>query len=211
MIMLAVSTSAKVPSAALLMQDGSILLREDLTNRPHSVSLMPLIDALLDEAGLSVSDVELFAVDVGPGSFTGVRIGVSAVNAMAFALNKPIVPVSSLCALRRLAQTEKGTVLTLLDCRNGNGYAAVFEDGACTLEPCACVQSELLAGLGKDYAVYGDCLGRADHCSAELVIKEALAMLASGGMSCAAASSVPLYLRPSQAERMKQQCDAPRG
>ena len=196
MKLLAVSTSAKLPSAALFCGED-IKLLEDASSAPHSVSLMPLVDRLLSENGLSASDIDLFAADIGPGSFTGVRIGVSAVNAMAFALQKPIVPVSSLAALRHAAKDPLGRVCAMLDCRNGNGYAAVFEGGECIMEPCACVKSELLGRLGE-YELVGES-GQTD---ARLVLLEALEMLKKDP-SCAVSSAVPLYLRPSQAERMK--------
>lgn len=203
MKLLAVSTSAKTPSAALLLDDDCIDVKRDTTGRPHSVSLMPLVDALLCERGLTPADIDLFAVDVGPGSFTGVRIGVSAVNAMAFALNKKVVAVPSLSALRHRARDTVRNVV-MLDARNGNGYAAVYDGETCVLEPCACVQNEVMETYFNDNAeLVGDCFGKTDQCDATLVILEALAMLREKGDECKAASAVPLYLRPSQAERMK--------
>ena len=99
MIILAVSTSAKYPSAALCSDSDSsrrtIIVQTDESGKPHSVSLMPLIDSMLERAGLQLSDIDLFAVDAGPGSFTGVRIGVTTVNALAYAEKKPIAAVST--------------------------------------------------------------------------------------------------------------------
>lgn len=203
MKILAVSTSAKVPSGALLTDKGSIILREDNTSKPHSVSLMPLIDSLLHDCNISFSDIDCFAVDVGPGSFTGVRIGVSVINAFSFAENKPVIPVSSLCALRHLAVNPDGSVCTMLDARNGNGYAAVFRNGETALSPCACVQKEILDSLEPGTEIIGDCCGNTAYCNAELVIMEALMMIESGA-DFGAQPAVPLYLRPSQAERMKK-------
>ena len=212
MLILAVSTSAKNPSAALLRADGSIAVKTDESGSPHSVSLMPLVDELLSENGIRAEDADLFAVDIGPGSFTGVRIGVSAVNAMAAACKKMIVPVSSLAALRHARGEIDGdkTVVTLLDARNGNGYAAVYRGGACVLKPCACVIGEIMAQYGEQSVLIGDCFGMRDQCSAELVIREALAMLdkaKANGEDCLVSSAVPLYLRPSQAERMKNKTE----
>lgn len=203
MLMLAVSTSAKNPSAALLLPDGTTVLREDKSGKPHSVSLMPLMDDLISENGIELADIDCFAVDVGPGSFTGVRIGVSVVNAMAFALGKPIIAVSSLEALSQLASDEDETVCCLLDARNGNGYAAIFRDGECTLQPCACVQREIIDTLPDGARIIGDCLGGTDACDAELVIAYAQAVFEKQGDSCLKKTAVPMYLRPSQAERMK--------
>ena len=157
MIILAVSTSAKYPSAALCSDSDSsrrtIIVQTDESGKPHSVSLMPLIDSMLEKAGLQLSDIDLFAVDAGPGSFTGVRIGVTTVNAFAYAEKKPIAAVSSLAALRHAAQGRFGNrILCMLDARNGNGYAAVYEGEECIVPPCACVQKEMLDSLsGTEY------------------------------------------------------------
>lgn len=204
MIILAVSTSAKIPSAALLLADGTVIGMEDRTGQPHSVSLMPMIDELLAQPKLSLADVDCFAVDVGPGSFTGVRIGVSAVNAMAFAANKPIIPVCSLSALRHIASVEDEVVCCLLDARNGNGYAAVFNGDSCVLEPSACIQREVLDSLAEGARLVGDCLGGNDQSNAELVLAEAQFILETLPEQCAKKPAVPMYLRPSQAERMKK-------
>ena len=157
MIILAVSTSAKYPSAALCSDSDSsrrtIIVQTDESGKPHSVTLMPLIDSMLEKAGLQLSDIDLFAVDAGPGSFTGVRIGVTTVNAFAYAEKKPIAAVSSLAALRHAAQGRFGNrILCMLDARNGNGYAAVYEGEECIVPPCACVQKEMLDSLsGTEY------------------------------------------------------------
>ena len=200
MIVLAVSTSAKRPSAALLLEDGSIVFREDASGKPHSVSLMPLVDELMKEQGIAPEMIDYLAVDVGPGSFTGVRIGVSVVNAMAFALDKPVKAVSSLHALRMLAGDPDGEVLTMLDCRGGNGYAALFSGGECVIGPCACIQKEMLDSVPPGAEIVGDCMGGSDQPDARLVLMAALEAPESSYPRFA----VPMYLRPSQAERMKK-------
>ena len=100
MILLALSTSGRAASAALL-KDGVPLAEatrdEGLT---HSETILLLAAELLDQTVLAPRDIGVFAADVGPGSFTGVRIGVCAVNAMAAACGAPVVAVSSLAALR---------------------------------------------------------------------------------------------------------------
>jgi len=206
MNMLSVSTSAKHPSAALYLEKigendsdcrGVILFKRDESGRPHSVSLGALVDEVLDEAGISVSDIDAFAVDIGPGSFTGVRIGVSFVNALAYSENKPVFAVPSLAALRNLASDE-GTVCVMLDARNSNGYAAAYENGECILEPCACTQSEIMERF-MDAELIGDAFDPETECDAALVILEALRTA-----EYAVSAAVPLYLRPSQAERMRK-------
>lgn len=209
MKLLAVSTSAKMPSVAILKADGSITCRRDESMKPHSVSLMPLIDELLEEEELSLDEFDAFCVDVGPGSFTGIRIGVSIINAFAFAKGKKVIPVCSLAALRHLA-SQNSTVICMLDARNGNGYAAVYCYGECIIEPCACVQSDIIAAcealgiMEDDGYLIGDCMGQHDSVDAELIIKEALFALHQNPVGCAVDHAVPMYLRPSQAERMKK-------
>ena len=128
MLMLGISTSSKNPSAAV-MRGGELLSSfTDKSGRSHAETLMGLIEESLDTAGVTQSDLDAIAVDVGPGSFTGVRIGVSCANAMAFALGIKVLPVSSLASMRR-AVYGGGLVCCLLDARNGLGYAAVYRDG----------------------------------------------------------------------------------
>ncbi len=203
MKLLAVSTSAKHPSAAVIINDGGSersFFRRDESSAPHSVSLCTLVDGALCEAGLCLDEIDAFAVDIGPGSFTGVRIGVSFMNALAYSLNKPLYAVPSLAALRRLAPASAERVVVMLDARNGNGYAAVYEGGRCLLEGCACVQSEIMEEYAQGAALVGDAFDPECECSAALVAAEALLV---GGY--AAECAVPLYLRPSQAERMRKQ------
>lgn len=204
MKLLAVSTSAKKPSAALLLDDGSIIMREDATGRPHSVSLMTLVDALFEETGVCASDMDAFAADVGPGSFTGVRIGVSVINAMAMAVGKPVIGVPSLAALALSASGNTDTVVSMLDCRNGNAYAAVYENGECIVPPCACLISDMQPYVDSGAETVGDVFDKSCQCSALLVIKEAQRMISEHGENCLKKTAVPMYLRPSQAERMKK-------
>ncbi len=207
MKIIAVSTSSKNPSVAVLRDDGNIHMKMDESGKPHSVSLMPLLDELLNEEGMTVDDADALAVDIGPGSFTGVRIGVSTVNALALAANKRIIPVNSLAALRTLAPMGS-VVISLIDARNGNGYGAVYAYDKCIIDPCACSQRDLIAAcesigiLNEDGVLVGDCYGQTDYVNAELVIKEALFMLRENPLSSAVESAVPMYLRPSQAERL---------
>ena len=196
MLMLGISTSGREPSVEI-SRDGICLSRfSDRSGASYSKVLMELIDSAIKGAGVGLSELEAIAVDVGPGSFTGVRIGVSCANAMAAALDIPVIPVCSLTALRHLENAE-GTVCALIDCRNGNCYAAVYENGAEKLAPCAAVTEEIVKTLPENARIVGDCMGKSDIPDAELVLKEAFL----NGKPVKEA--VPLYLRPSQAERMR--------
>ena len=93
MLILACDTSCYVASAALV-RDGVCLCELFApTDRKHAETALPLMERLLAETETALASLDLLAVDIGPGSFTGVRIGVSTVNAMAYALDKPVVPV----------------------------------------------------------------------------------------------------------------------
>lgn len=198
MLMLGISTSGRVPSVEVA-RDGIMLSRfVGRSGASFSTVLMELIELAVSEAKIELSELDAIAVDIGPGSFTGVRIGVSCANAMAMALGIPVIPVSSLAALRHL-ENEEGTVCVMLDCRHGNCYAAVYENGAEKLAPCAAVTEEVLKTLPEDARIVGDAVdGHDDFPQAELVLKEAFLK------GQPAKEAVPMYLRPSQAERMKK-------
>jgi hypothetical protein len=99
MIVLAVDTATKAASAALI-DNGEIRSEFLINNRTmHSRNLMPLVEEAVKAAGIKKSDIDLFASTVGPGSFTGVRIGVATVKAMAYALKKPVVGINTLDCL----------------------------------------------------------------------------------------------------------------
>ncbi|MBQ4166830.1 MAG: tRNA (adenosine(37)-N6)-threonylcarbamoyltransferase complex dimerization subunit type 1 TsaB [Clostridia bacterium] len=196
--MLGISTSSRCPSAAV-MRGGEILsFQKDESGASHSAVLMELIENALKEAGVERSGLDGVAVDIGPGSFTGVRIGVSCANAMAYALGISVYPVSSLAALRCLAPDE-GVTAALIDCRNGNCYAAVFIEGKVLSGPAPAVTEEVISALPAGARTVGNCLGENMFPDAELVLKEVLR-----GIVQPVPEAVPMYLRPSQAERMKQ-------
>ena len=197
MNILALSTSSKCPSAAVSRGGDIIAFIKDESGRSHSAVLMELIECVLAEAEMDKTEIDAIAVDVGPGSFTGVRIGVSCANAMAFSLGVGVIPVCSLAAMRNKV-SDGGTVAAIIDCRNGNCYAAVFMDGETAAEPCPAVTEEIIASLPENAVIVGDCLGRRDYPDAKLVLAEALR-----GKTEPRPEAVPMYLRPSQAERMK--------
>lgn len=217
MILLALSTSGKAASAALF-KDG-VILKEAVRDegRTHSETIMPLADALFEDTGISPGDVDVFAADIGPGSFTGVRIGVSAANAMASVNGAPVIGVSSLAALAEPFSKEAGTVCAVLDARNGNGYAACFEKGICTLKPSAVVFAELLPTLPPHTFFVGDAVSihrqliestvpgarfaseEESLLTAAPIAREAWRLFQGGETH---AEVMPLYLRPTQAERL---------
>ncbi len=129
MITLALDTSSRACSAAVT-KDGVLLSEGYLNNgMTHSRTLLPLIESALENASLGFGDLERIAVSAGPGSFTGLRIGLSMAKGIAFVRQLPCVPVSTLEALAYNAAGWRGPVLAVLDARAGQVYAALFELG----------------------------------------------------------------------------------
>ncbi len=140
--LLAVESSAGPASCALLRVEGesqTVLATASVNTRlTHSQTLMPMITDMLKNAGLSQSDVDALAVAVGPGSFTGVRIGVAAVKGLAFPTDLPCVPVSTLegMAARFAGLPLSCDILAVMDARCRQVYTALFslENGVVTRE-----------------------------------------------------------------------------
>lgn len=206
MITLGISTSSGKPSAAVLMprfgrEQVVSFCTEPRHGKSHSEVLMHLIENALSLAGVEKTEIDRIAVDIGPGSFTGVRIGVSCANAMAFALGIPVVPVCSLAALTAEV-SPYGPAAALIDCRNGNCYAAAYHGGEEALAPCAAVTEEVVRNLPEGAAITGDCFEPKTYPDARLVLTAA-----AKGRITPVEQAVPMYLRPSQAERMKASSD----
>ena len=127
MKMLGIDSSTQVNTIALL-QDGKLLCETVLnTNKNHSQRLMPMIDILLKEAGLTVEDLDGVAVSSGPGSFTGLRIGMTTAKALAWSLGKPIVGIPSLDGIAFNAQGVTGTICPILNARRNQVYTAIYK------------------------------------------------------------------------------------
>ena len=126
MLILALDTSGKMASCALL-QDGVVLdlLQQD-SQMDHSRLMLPLCEQLLQKHGLTFADVDVYAAVVGPGSFTGVRIGTAAVKGFAWAQDKPCAGVSSLQAMA-CDCTEDGVLCCSLKARPGESFYAFFQ------------------------------------------------------------------------------------
>lgn len=226
MKILAIDCSAGPASCAVTEGDkllGQFFIDVRLT---HSQTLLPMVEALLRSMLLKVSDIAAFAVSSGPGSFTGVRIGVGAVKGMAEPGQQPCAGVSTLEAIAR-PHREEGLLCAVMDARCSQVYNALFSIGACFVRLCddravtiAQLGEELeqlhtaepdrpilLAGDGARL-VYDtlqlDFLQLAappNHCqTAYGVALAALQQLENGG-GIPAAELMPVYLRLPQAER----------
>lgn len=126
MKILSVETAGSICAVALT-EDNKLIQEELLDDgNTHSVKLMPLIDKLLSETNTKISDIDLFACDIGPGSFTGIRIGVSTVKAFMDVTNKKAVGITSLENLACNLNTED-IVCSLIDAKNENVYYGFFK------------------------------------------------------------------------------------
>ena len=126
MKLLAIDTSGPVCGVAILTDDG-VRYECAVTNKlTHSVNLLPMIDAAVAAAGLTIAEMDRLAVTVGPGSFTGVRIGVSTLKGRAHGADKPCVAVDALEAMAAGAGAFDGVVCPIQDARAGQVYGAAF-------------------------------------------------------------------------------------
>ena len=127
--LLAIDTSGPVCGVAILA-DGAIVYECAVTNRmTHSVNLLPMIDTAFQSAGLTIADMDRLAVVSGPGSFTGVRIGVSTLKGLAHGAGKPCVAVDALEAMAAGAGAFDGVICPIQDARAGQVYGAAFTHG----------------------------------------------------------------------------------
>lgn len=229
MRILAFETSAKAASVALLEDDT--LVAESYQNSPltHSVTLLSMAEDLLRNCGWKVSDVEAVAVANGPGSFTGVRIGVAAAKGFAWGRELPLYGVSTLEAMALSLGERCGTVCAAMDARRSQVYNALFraENGVLTrLTPDRAISLEDLQkdleSIPGDIIIVGD---GAALCARSIGINEARFHLApehrrqqrASGVGLAAMRAIrageqgdanamqPNYLRLSQAERERME------
>ena len=126
MKILAIDTSSKICSVSILEDNNVIIEKHNDDEKTHSQKLMPLIDELLKESNLTLDNIDLLACSQGPGSFTGIRIGISTVNAFADVKNIPIIGVTSLESLAYNI-TSSGLIATLIDAKHDNVYFALYE------------------------------------------------------------------------------------
>lgn len=167
----------------------------------HSVLLMPEIEKCLNQAQTSLSEIDVFACSVGPGSFTGIRIGVSTAKAFAYANSKNVLGVTSFESLA-YNTIEKVKKLTLIDARHDNFYACGFDgENNVILEPCFKSKQEII-DLYKDFLIISDTeveglnAIKGDIASGFVKAVEAKLSLSTTDRE----SLVPLYVKKSQAE-----------
>ncbi|MDE2090893.1 MAG: tRNA (adenosine(37)-N6)-threonylcarbamoyltransferase complex dimerization subunit type 1 TsaB [Gammaproteobacteria bacterium] len=218
MKLLALDTATENCSAALWL-DGQVTERVQAAPKVHAEQILPMVQALLSVAGLSLSQLDALAFGRGPGGFTGVRVAAAVIQGLAFGAGLPVVPVSDLMALAARAQHAHGVdqVLACLDARMGEVYWCAYTASAgADLTPCL---EERLGipdtvsppvakswfGAGSGFAAYGTLLqarlgtGLQGYDDALLPAARDVAMLAvralARGEMVAAEEALPVYLR----------------
>lgn len=227
MLILAIDSTAVAASVALL-SDGAPLAAFHLNNgNTHSETLLPMAESVLRCTGKTVNDIDLFAVSAGPGSFTGVRIGVATVKGLAFGKGKPCVGVSTLEALAENLVPTGGLLCPVMNARRGQVYNALFrvENGALTrlcpdralsveeLEAELLTYSELVTLCGDGAEPVKNSFTKCDVALPPLTLIEqnavsvalCAARMAKEGRTCTDEELKPVYLRMPQAERERLQ------
>ena len=223
MKILALESSAKAASCAVLA-DGELLASAwQAAGLTHSRTMLPMVEGMLKNSELTMEAMDAVAVAAGPGSFTGLRIGIAAVKGLAWAAEKPCIPVSTLEAMAWPLAHLEGSIVCAMDARRQQIYNAVFladggalerlrEDRALSLEEAAAD----LAGLDGPMTIVGDgaqmcfdfftargidCRLAPVHLRAQSAAGVALAAWRRRTETVSAQELTPVYLRLSQAER----------
>lgn len=228
MKILAVDTSAN--TATVCVSEDNKLLAEEIVNhkKTHSQTLMPMIDNVLKNCGTDISEIDIFAVANGPGSFTGLRIGVSAIKGMAHALDKPVIEISTLEAMAYNIYMSDLIICPIMDARRDQVYNGVYtwENGEFTeLTPPRALSIEECVDDVKKYNKKVIFLGDGVPVHREYIEKELnkQAIFAPASLNAQRASSLasiamarqdikkscyevsPVYLRKPQAEREREE------
>ena len=231
MRILGFDTSAKAASVAL-SENGKLISEFYLDSGfTHSETVLPMAKAVLDAARITPADIDLFAVNCGPGSFTGLRIGIAAAKALGMSLQKPCAAVSTLEALAYNMQSSAGIICAAMDARCSQVYTAFFEsDGTSVKRLCEdrAVSTDVLfedikkyvSETGEKVWLVGDGAALCHKKFGEEFVKTAPPQLVLGhasgtciaaqklfenGKTVSAGELVPNYLRLAQAEREKLQ------
>lgn len=218
MKLLAVETATEACSAALAI-DGVITERFELAPKHHTQLILPMIDELMREAGLTASELDALAFGCGPGSFTGIRIATGVIQGIAFGADLPVVRVSTLAAMAQdfFDRSECSLAFTAMDARmdeifwgvyqrNGLGFAELLgEEMVIPADLVECSIASLGVGIGSAWGVYADTLmnrlaGRVSHYESEVLPRASLiARLGvhgfTQGLAVPVELAMPVYLR----------------
>ena len=226
MLILALESSAKAASAALMEDESLIAQYSQCCGLTHSRTLLPMVEDMLKNTEKKIADVDLIAVAHGPGSFTGIRIGVSTVKGLAWASDKKCVGVSTLEAMAWHGVSAGGLICPVMDARRSQVYNALFETDEAgrpvrLTEDRAVSLAELAEAL-KSYECAPLLVGDGAKLTYDYLTNEGIAcriapanllyqsawgvgMAALGREAGSADDLLPVYLRLSQAERERQE------
>lgn len=223
MKILALDTSALTATAAVLDGDTIVCEESTTTKLTHSQTIMPMVDDLLRKASLDIGDIDLFACSVGPGSFTGLRIGIGTIKGLAYGCEKKVCAVSTLEALAYNIPFSDFLIAPIMDARREQVYNALYkwENGKLITieEPRAISIEELCASLNKKTVFVGDGVKVYKEKISVLLGDNALFALPSHVLqraSCVAMAALEkeaitpaelsaVYLRKPQAEREREE------
>lgn len=226
MNILALDTCTEMCSAAVIF-NGNLYERSEITQRGHSEKILAMLDAVMADAECSLSDIDVVAFGRGPGSFTGVRIGVGVAQGIAFARKLPVVPVSTLAAVAQVAIDTHSAkhIAVAMDARMGEVYTASFvaENGLAKAvdDERVCPPAMFMPAndvqwfaAGTGWAEYDTILqanfsSKIEATQTLLPTAAAIAKLGSDmaeqGASIAADQAVPVYLRDNVAKKKGEQ------
>ncbi len=203
MITLALSSSTALVGVAVA-RDGVLLAeRSVLTDRRHAEEITPMVAEVMGSAGVAISTIDRIVLDVGPGRYTGMRVGIATAKTLAFAIGAPIVPVTSLYLLGEAARpiVHDGPRFAVIDARRNQVFAQNVDDSAS--QPLVVSPAELIEVLSAGALLVGDGADRyQDEFASVAIVKTGVAPSVSAGalvdqnaVSVAAAQIEPLYLR----------------
>lgn len=223
MMILALETATMSGGVAIVDDSSGLVGEVRIDVRvAHSERLMPSVEWLLKASGLAIGDIDAFAVSIGPGSFTGLRIGLSTAKGLAYAADKPVVPVPTLDAFARTLPFCSHLVCPMLDARKNEIYAALYrwEDSICrklmpevAIDPVMLMKqiAEPVVLMGDGTETYRDLIvdtlkDRAIFAPASrmspsaVTVAEAAIDAIRKGIAADPVSLTPFYIRKSEAE-----------
>lgn len=218
-LLLALETATPIVSAALLRGEEVVAETVAAGGLTAAESVLPSVDSVLRLAGAQVSELDAFALSIGPGSFTGLRVGLATIKGLAFGSDRPVVPVSTLAALALAAGPGDSPVGALLDASRGELYAGAFDLGGELPEAIVAegvyTPSELIPRLPTTCRLVGEGVALCRQAIEEALGLDSIrplhgplarsvgvlgARLLARGEFTAVAAVVPRYLRRAEAE-----------
>jgi tRNA threonylcarbamoyladenosine biosynthesis protein TsaB len=211
-LILAIETSSEMASCALIRGDV-VLSRQSSGVRTHSQAILPMVQELLAEAGVALSECDAIAFGSGPGSFTGVRTACGIAQGLAYGAGLPVLPLVTLDAMALACRQQSGAsdILAVLDARMGEVYWAQYRGADVVAGPALCAPADVapvaaggpLIACGNGFTAYPEAFAGRPYAEgaltaimphAEQVAQLALAAL-DAGAAVPAAQAQPLYLR----------------